>query len=74
MSPRTKEIQETYLRFARSLLAENAIELVAFEAYWAKGEFRAAYQLIEKILQTSALGNTEHYKKADQDFYWEFIA
>jgi hypothetical protein len=46
----------------------------AFEAYWAKGEFRAAYQLIEKILQTSALGNTEHYKKADQDFYWEFIA
>ena len=74
MSSRTKEINENYLQFCRLVLKDHPSLSVVFEDHWVRGDFRAAYVLVDKIIHASYFAQSEQFKKADQEFYWEFIA
>jgi len=66
-------IAESYLANVRHLLGDDPDALVAFEALWSRGQLRAAYAAVDRVMREQGIVLSPEQRAADEAFYWEFV-
>jgi len=72
MTP-TERVKEQYLRETRKLLCDYPEVLRTFEQLWQSTKLREAYLSVDEAIRKLRLAPSQEHRKADEDFYWEFV-
>ena len=70
---KTEEIKNKYAEEVRALLSAHLDACAAFDKRWQDEKYREAYLYVDEAVKTLGIKPSTVFRKADEDFYWEFI-
>ena len=69
----SEDIKERFAAAIQILLREREAKLVEFQQLWSQAKFREAYLLVDRLIREEGLQPAAEFRRADQDFFWEFV-
>lgn len=67
-------VQQEFADNVCRVLKDHQTELKQFQSLWDENKFREAYLLVDTLIRENSIETNAEFKRADENFYWDFVS